>query len=683
MMKQKLMVIARRVIYICSGGILAYLLLVNILSTCVYGAEANGNSHVFYLKDYPIVHLASVVVLLGVIYWLNHKKLPEKDYRNAARLVIAAWGALAMVWVLLYMKPPRYDPENVLIGARQMRQYNFTSFVRGGYLNSWSSNQSLALFFYLLSFLFGIDNYIALRLLNVVSVMAIFFIVWKMVGELWGKGKRAAFYSVICSACFLPMILYTTFIYGDIYGLCLSVAAIYFQLKYFYDRKYRWMLLSVLCISLAVQLKMNYLIMAIAMAGLIVYDLFLHRYWKKAIMYMAVFIIGIAGVREGTDALLENIVGMEKAEGVPKEAWIAMGLQDGTRAAGNYNGYNLKVYTENEYDTSLAREESIESIKKSIREFKNNPGYAVNFFAKKIASQWNNPDSMILSNATVKWDGLSWLVNSVEAGGLRSVLRFFSDIFQVWILLGILCYILWEKNKSDYEWIFLLVFLGGFVFHLFWEAGSRYAFPYYFLMIPYSCIGLFLLEQKLEKAVKGRAEGKIPVHKYRLAGIGLLIVFVVILPYSGIFDKVVIVLEEEEKRQPPGIENGYYSISPAGDSELYLTEAGEDVILMHGDDSVQIVSLYKLYENQVIRFMPSQNTLELAGGEEVYPANLEGSFEWRLEPAGDNKYYILVDDKTALSYSLEDWSVRLKKFQKGDTMQIWTVDRKGGWNIGR
>lgn len=102
-----------------------------------------------------------------------------------------------------------------------------------------------------------------------------------MVGELWGKGKRAAFYTVVCSACFLPMILYTTFVYGDIYGLCLSVAAIYFQLKYFYDRKYRWMLLSVLCISLAVQLKMNYLIMAIAMAGLIVYDLFLHRYWKK------------------------------------------------------------------------------------------------------------------------------------------------------------------------------------------------------------------------------------------------------------------------------------------------------------------------------------------------------------------------------------------------------------------
>lgn len=116
---------------------------------------------------------------------------------------------------------------------------------------------------------------------------------------------------------------------------------------------------------------------------------------------------------------------------------------------------------------------------------------------------------------------------------------------------------------------------------------------------------------------------------------------------------------------------------------MYLTEMGEDIILMHGDDTVQIVSLYKLYENQVIRFMPSQNTLELAGGEDVHPANPENSFEWRLQPTGNNKYYILVDDKTALSYSLEDWSVRLKEFQEGDTMQIWTVDRKGGRDIER
>ncbi len=138
--------------------------------------------------------------------------------------MIAVWGMAALAWVLLYTKPPVHDPLNVLIGAKEMRQYNFTSFIRGG-----------------------------------------------------------------------------------IYGLCMALAAIYGQLKYFRDRRCRWIFFSAICISLAIQLKMNYVIAAVAMAGLIVYDTLLYCHWKKAIIYMAALVIGITGIRAGTDALVENI----------------------------------------------------------------------------------------------------------------------------------------------------------------------------------------------------------------------------------------------------------------------------------------------------------------------------------------------------------------------------------------
>lgn len=52
---------------------------------------------------------------------------------------------------------------------------------------------------------------------------------------------------------------------------------------------------------------MNYVIAAVAMAGLIVYDTLLYCHWKKAIIYMAALVIGITGIRAGTDALVENI----------------------------------------------------------------------------------------------------------------------------------------------------------------------------------------------------------------------------------------------------------------------------------------------------------------------------------------------------------------------------------------
>ena len=73
MIREKLADIIKRMIYMCSGAIIAYLLLVNLLSTCVYGANTNGNAHVFYLRDYPIIHIVSIAAVLGVIYWLKNK----------------------------------------------------------------------------------------------------------------------------------------------------------------------------------------------------------------------------------------------------------------------------------------------------------------------------------------------------------------------------------------------------------------------------------------------------------------------------------------------------------------------------------------------------------------------------------------------------------------------------------
>ena len=128
------------------------------------------------------------------------------------------------------------------------------------------------------------------------------------------------------------------------------------------------------------------------------------------------------------------------------------------------------------------------------------------------------------------------------------------------------------------------------------------------------------------------------------------------------------------------MEDGYYFISPVGNDELHLTEMDDKIMLMNEDNVKQMVSICRMREHRVIRFMPSQNSLELAGGENVCPENLENAFEWQLVRTGDkeNEYYILMDDKTALTYSLEDWTVRLGEFSEGDHRQIWTIAGEGG-----
>lgn len=96
------------------------------------------------------------------------------------------------------------------------------------------------------------------------------------------------------------------------------------------------------------------------------------------------------------------------------------------------------------------------------------------------------------------------------------------------------------------------------------------------------------------------------------------------------------------------------------------------------ENSAQNVSIYKMYANKIIRFMPSQKTLELAGGDEVRSKAEKNAFEWYLKKIDEDRYYILMNDETALSYNLSDWSVKLSRLEEGDKSQIWRITKKGG-----
>lgn len=131
--------------------VLSLLFVISIFSTCTIGSDALGESSVFYNRDYPLIHILAFFFLIGIIYWLK-RIIKQESYRQIARLAVVVWGVAALIWVFLYLDVPVHDSANVLLAAKQMRQYNFSSFVDEGYLNIWSGNRKLALCFYLLSF---------------------------------------------------------------------------------------------------------------------------------------------------------------------------------------------------------------------------------------------------------------------------------------------------------------------------------------------------------------------------------------------------------------------------------------------------------------------------------------------------------------------------------------------------
>lgn len=665
----------RSIIYSCCLIILCFLFLLSIFTTCSIGADITSNTTIFYKQDYPIIHLFSIILLLYLIYLFKKIELSEKTCQKILKSAMIIWAVIASLWVLFYLKDPSYDSDSkhVLDAAHQMRNYNFTSFTRGNYLYRWAGNRGLTLCFYLLSFLIGTDNLTVLRLINVLSILSVFYLLYKITRFLFQSSKTAYVLQIIGCIFFIPALLYTTFVYGDIFGFALAVAAIYAETQYLSGHKLKWSFLFSILIAFAIMVKMNELIILIAMICILIYDSISTKEWKKGLLCFLMLAIFTISFHTGSNLLLEKITRMEMSEGVPMEAWVAMGLQDkeGT-PPGQYNGYNLSVYSKNNFDYQTTKAECINSIKESITNFISQPKSALSFFTRKIAGQWCAPDYETLRSGLVKQSNISFIVNDVLASSLTSFLRSFLNIFQTWILFGVICHILLCKNKTEYEWIFALIFIGGFLFHLFWESGSRYAFPYYILLLPYSCMGIDVLERNIEHSIMKR-KNLPPCTRYFFITLLVPLILLCLLPYTSILRASKLYNHEESLINEKMLKNGFYQIKAYCGDELYLTEREGSVLIMREETEKPLFSLYANPTTYIIRFQPSNNVLDLLQNGSVYVSSSDYPIEWTIRQANDQQFYIMIGTETALEYSLEDWSVKTAPFEEGNSQQLWNI----------
>lgn len=206
--------------------------------------------------------------------------------------------------------------------------------------------------------------------------------------------------------------------------------------------------------------------------------------------------------------------------GVPKIAWIAMGLQEGDEggyACGWYNSYNWSVYSENEYDRERTTQACLENLSHSLQKLIHDQRYALNYAYKKFTSQWNMPTFQSL--ITNEW-------NSRHAENLSSVALFFiygfgRDIlysimnfyhFFMFLCCGVYCRFSLKEWSLERAYFVLNIF-GGFLFHMIWEAKTRYVLGYFVLFLPLAAWGLnkltekmgnkFLIKQKTETKTGG------------------------------------------------------------------------------------------------------------------------------------------------------------------------------------
>ena len=167
---------------------------------------------------------------------------------------------------------------------------------------------------------------------------------------------------------------------------------------------------------------------------------------------------------------------------MPSVLWIAMGMQEGDKEAGWYNGYSMYTYQDVcLYHGPTAKALGIAEIKARAKGFLKDPIYAVDFYFRKFTSQWNDPTygCFIMTHATdLERNALGI---SMYDGNIKKLLEHFMDPYQLLIYGSILFLLLY---------ILLIGVLGGVLFHELWEAKSRYVLPYFIIMIPMAAAGL-------------------------------------------------------------------------------------------------------------------------------------------------------------------------------------------------
>jgi hypothetical protein len=184
-----------------------------------------------------------------------------------------------------------------------------------------------------------------------------------------------------------------------------------------------------------------------------------------------------------------------------------MGMQEASRGNGWYNGYNIETYLNNEMDTDLTNAESLNEIAARLHEWKSQPLQALTFYKDKYLTQWTDGTYACRQATLATFGGRIPIIQSMYDGDLSSVLIEGCNILQNLLFLGCLLFLYsvargsspkpWIKAEGSLggkvdllPFVGLIAAFGGFVFHMIWEANSRYIFPYAILLLPYAAWGL-------------------------------------------------------------------------------------------------------------------------------------------------------------------------------------------------
>ena len=597
----------------------------SFLTTCY--ADNMETQQVLLRPDNPLWNLLELagfgLLFCGCLYL--YEKIGEKFRRGLLVFTLTFVFGLGILLILFGRTVPAADALSVYNAAAEWILGN-TDIIHPtvSYLSYYPQQIGLMAFLELLLRIWNLTGLSvpAWHFIKLVYVCLLCGAIWFQylsLQYLWPENyKKISCCYLVLICCNLPMIMYSSFVYGEIPSFAALSVGCYLLLRLLggvspggsyrdnvspgdsspdssyrdnvsrndapsvtaYDyvpRMLRQILFtgfgSILFLTLSVMLRKNSLIPVIAVLLVLLFEAL--RPGRNGKMRLGLLIMAVClavtsvSVLPLTQKIYEKKAGNTLSSGVTAMSYLAMGMQEASRGCGWYNGFNIDTYDTAGMDTALANEISRLAIDERLAYFLEHPGYTADFYLHKHLSQWADGTYASRQATLATYGGRSAFFKEVYEGSLSGGYIEWCNAWQNVLYLGVLIFCidsLKKRRKSKvvghmadqtaghtagctadhmadqlgadqlgadqlgadrhgadrlgadrhgtdqlgadrhgadwhgadrlgadrlYVYVGLIAVLGGFLFHIFWEANSRYIFSYSLLLMPYCGAGVY------------------------------------------------------------------------------------------------------------------------------------------------------------------------------------------------
>ena len=492
---------ARRFVRFCGGAAVALLLAALVpIAVCslgltvfesVYGTYEESIS---FLRDAVLPNAALTLLVLAAL--LGCRALLERFARiRLGRVCCLLWMAAALFWVVGVGLVQEVDCKDVVDAARLFARGNYRP-MRDPYFSAYPYQLAVCLFLEaVIRLIPGVDINLFMQVLNVLLSTCTMGLLCALSAAVF-EDEHARLGTQVMMMAFVPFLLFNTYVYGTVPMLFLVSLGLLAFARYVRTRRVGYAAVCALAMGMAYAAKQNALIPILAMLICAALDALETRDVRLPLFCVLPLALGV-GLSRFAVWQYELRSGMKLGASISALARLVMGLQESQTCAGWFNGYTAP-FIDLSVTAQMQREIAGADLAARVSEMAAQPGMTLAFFRDKYLSQWLEPGYSTLwygfrCSWTGRFNGLAALLYR-EGSTVRAAVEGYMNLYQqAMYAMAVVGAAACMKRRGDVASLVLPVtVIGGFLFHMLFEAKSQYIFVYAVYLMPLAGYGLAL-----------------------------------------------------------------------------------------------------------------------------------------------------------------------------------------------